>query len=358
MNRVLTGSWQERVCDIEAGSVAMIYADPPYGTGRTFTRYNDTQGLDQWSKQITELMQHAVSMLRAGGVMWVHLDDNRGHHARILGDQVFGSGAHVGTIAWRRNSALRGDTSSLARQTDFILGWSTPGFKLRKLPKSDYSQSLYASPDGDEHLWRRDTLPAPGSGSPNCRYGITNPFTEAVYWPGDGRHWRWQMSRSLEALSEWGRWDIRVGPDGSVLSLHAEDLGRAESLQREGPWPLIYFGTTGKHGPLRKSYHTPGTTPGNFWDNQDTGTTSDAIRELTADIGRHNFPTPKPIGLLSKLITISTDVGDLVLDPHAGSGTTGVAAHLAERRFVLIEQSASTVADIVIPRLHRRGITF
>lgn len=52
--------------------------------------------------------------------------------------------------------------------------------------------------------------------------------------------------------------------------------------------------------------------------------------------GKH--PTQKPISLLKRLILASTKPGDLILDPFSGSGTTGVAAVLNDRRYVGIER--------------------
>jgi site-specific DNA-methyltransferase (adenine-specific) len=53
--------------------------------------------------------------------------------------------------------------------------------------------------------------------------------------------------------------------------------------------------------------------------------------------GRH--PTQKPLALLERVIAASSGVGDLVLDPFAGSGTTGVAAVRAGRRFLGVEMN-------------------
>lgn len=50
-----------------------------------------------------------------------------------------------------------------------------------------------------------------------------------------------------------------------------------------------------------------------------------------------NHPTEKPVGLLRQLVESSSCLGEVVLDPFAGSGSTGVAAVLSGRRCVLIE---------------------
>ncbi|MBI2995802.1 MAG: site-specific DNA-methyltransferase [Candidatus Melainabacteria bacterium] len=51
--------------------------------------------------------------------------------------------------------------------------------------------------------------------------------------------------------------------------------------------------------------------------------------------GKH--PTQKPIALLKRIILASTKEGDLILDPFCGSSTTGIAAHILNRRFVGID---------------------
>jgi site-specific DNA-methyltransferase (adenine-specific) len=51
------------------------------------------------------------------------------------------------------------------------------------------------------------------------------------------------------------------------------------------------------------------------------------------------YPTQKPIGILRRIIQASSKEGDVVLDFFAGSGTTGVAANMLNRKFLLIDQN-------------------
>lgn len=60
----------------------------------------------------------------------------------------------------------------------------------------------------------------------------------------------------------------------------------------------------------------------------------------TRDQGKAPHPTTKPIALMLELVELFTDPGDLVLDPFAGSGTTGVACIRLGRRFIGIEKDA------------------
>jgi site-specific DNA-methyltransferase (adenine-specific) len=58
------------------------------------------------------------------------------------------------------------------------------------------------------------------------------------------------------------------------------------------------------------------------------------------------YPTQKPEGILSRIISASSRPGDLVLDFFAGSGTTGAVAHKLGRHFVLIDQNPESIATI------------
>ncbi len=61
-----------------------------------------------------------------------------------------------------------------------------------------------------------------------------------------------------------------------------------------------------------------------------------AVGQWEKTCGKH--PTQKPLRLLYRIILASTDAGDLILDPFAGSSTTGIAANLLGRNFVGIER--------------------
>ncbi len=53
---------------------------------------------------------------------------------------------------------------------------------------------------------------------------------------------------------------------------------------------------------------------------------------------KNSHPTVKPIDLMSYLVVLGSRKGDVVLDPFAGSGTTGIACVFSERNYILIER--------------------
>ncbi|HET7863186.1 MAG TPA: site-specific DNA-methyltransferase, partial [Burkholderiaceae bacterium] len=75
------------------------------------------------------------------------------------------------------------------------------------------------------------------------------------------------------------------------------------------------------------------------------------IRELRA-LGIGDFPTPKPEQLISQVLSLASNPGDLVLDSFAGSGTTGAVAHKMGRRWIMVELGEHCHTHI-IPRLKK-----
>ena len=67
-----------------------------------------------------------------------------------------------------------------------------------------------------------------------------------------------------------------------------------------------------------------------------------AIGRWEKSCGKH--PTQKPLAILTRIILASTDENDWILDPFAGSSTTGIAANLCGRKFLGIEQERDFAA--------------
>lgn len=60
----------------------------------------------------------------------------------------------------------------------------------------------------------------------------------------------------------------------------------------------------------------------------------------------NGHPTPKPVELIRRIVETTTNPGDVILDPFAGSGTTGVACIRTHRKYILIEKDPKYVAII------------
>ena len=69
------------------------------------------------------------------------------------------------------------------------------------------------------------------------------------------------------------------------------------------------------------------------------------------------YPTQKPLGIIRRIITASSNPGDLVLDFFAGSGTTGIAALESERRFLLVDNNKEAI-EVMKERFKGKGVEF
>ena len=97
-----------------------------------------------------------------------------------------------------------------------------------------------------------------------------------------------------------------------------------------------------------------GVVPRTWWPAEEVGSNQDAkrdhLRKLLPDI--EPFATPKPEQLLQRILAISTNPGDLVLDSFGGSGTTGAVAQKMGRRWIMVELGEHCHTHI-IPRLKK-----
>ncbi len=113
---------------------------------------------------------------------------------------------------------------------------------------------------------------------------------------------------------------------------------------KKGKIPLTYW--------ANEDYETPLDIESQSWDHEESGHSQAGINELDAVVGKgHEFKTVKPLRLIKKIIQIWCRPDGTVLDPFAGSGTTGQAVLElnaeadANRRFILIEQGNTEKGD-------------
>ena len=95
-----------------------------------------------------------------------------------------------------------------------------------------------------------------------------------------------------------------------------------------------------------------GTVPTTIWRNDEVGNNQDAKKEVLALGAETTFTTPKPEGLIQRVLQLSTNENDLILDSFLGSGTTAAVAHKMRRRWIGIEMGEHA-ATHCLPRLQK-----
>jgi adenine-specific DNA-methyltransferase len=254
------------------------------------------------------------------------IDDNECHYLKVLCDEVFGRSNFVTSIAWEKDQGRRGDTD-ISSAHDHILVYAKNREIWRKtrnlLPRSESQKSRYRNPDKDPRgPWLQGDNGTAKSGSEKSRFPITLPSGRVVT-PPTGNYWRFSLENFNQARAE----------------------GR------------VHFGAKGDSMPVIKRYLSEvqdGIVPRTWWPAEEVGSNQDAkrdhLRKLLPDI--EPFATPKPEGLIERILVISTNPDDLVLDSFLGSGTTAAVAHKMGRRWIGVEVEDSCDTHI-LPRLKR-----
>jgi adenine-specific DNA-methyltransferase len=301
----------------------LIYMDPPFNTGESFSHYRDRFEISDWLTMMWERLIAAADILAEDGSIWVHCDDRGQAYLRVMLDEIFGRDAFVATVVWQRRYS-RENRKAIGAVHDYIHVFSPLGNRWsgvrNRLDRED-PPNHWRNPDDDPRgPWSTVSLVAQGGhGTPQQSYEIVTPAGRVVAPPPDSC-WRVTRERFDELLAE----------------------GR------------ISFGAGGANVPRRKVFcsEAKGLAPWSWWTHPEVGHNEEARREQRSLFpGQPAFPTPKPERLLARIIEIASDEGDLTLDCFLGSGTTAAVSQKLRRAWIGIEHEPALVKDYVIPRL-------
>ncbi len=307
--------------------VKCIYIDPPYNTKSAFEHYDDNLEHSQWLSLMWPRLVMLRELLSEDGSIWVSIDDNEGHYLKVLMDEIFGRSNFVANIFWQKTHT-RENRTDIAAVHDHILLYAK-NHDLWKdirnpLPTSEDQLSRYDNPDDDPRgAWA--SLPAHAKAEKGRRqaqfFTVTTPSGRIVD-PPNGRCWLYTKPRFHEMVADKRIW---FGADGSNVPRVKKFLSEVQA----------------------------GLVPSSMWLYTEVGTNGDAKGEITTLFpGDVPFSTPKPERLLERVLHISTNPGDLILDSFLGSGTTAAVAHKMRRRWIGIEMGEHAITHC-LPRLEK-----
>ena len=352
--------------------IKLIYIDPPYNTGKEFiypdnfregledylrysgqkngegiklTTNTETDGRfhSKWLNMMYPRLLLARNLLKDDGVIFISIDDHEVANLKILCDEIFGEENFIANIIWHKKYAASNDVKGIASMHDYILIYQkSEKFNRHLLPRTDKQDSLYKYDDHDEKgRWRPDNLSVK-TVSEQYIYEIENPNTGEKFLPPKGRCWITNENK----VKEWIR-ECRV-----------------------------FFGQDGKGAPQLKRYLSEvqqGIVPTSYWSYEEVGHTDNARKELKKLFDENPpFDNPKPTALLQRILTISTQDNEIVLDFFSGSSTTAHAVlelnqeDNGNRKFIMVQLPEScdenseafklgykTIADIGKERIRR-----
>jgi len=303
-----------------AGKVKCIFIDPPYNTGSAFAQYDDGIEHSLWLALMRDRIELLYRLLSEDGTLWITIDDNECHYLKVMCDEVFGRVNFIANVIWLKKHTRANDARWFSDNHDHILIFAKnkTEWRPRLLPRTPEMDSRFKNPDNDPRgPWSSQPLQVK-TPSENCIYEIVTPSGKRV-WPPKGRSWQFSEKRYHEMVAD----------------------------------NRIWFGKEGKNVPRIKKFLSDvqeGLVPTTFWPHSEVGHNQDAKSEVKKLFPDTSFDTPKPERLMERIIALSTESGDLILDSFAGSGTTGAVAHKMGRRWIMVELE-DTCHTHIIPRM-------
>jgi adenine-specific DNA-methyltransferase len=300
-----------------AGKVDLIYIDPPFATGADFgfsvvvgddeieitkeqssieeKAYRDTwgRGAESYLTMIHERILIMKDLLAETGSIYVHLDSRMNSFVRIILDEVFGADKFVNEIVWKRLSA-HNDAIKYGPIHDTIF--------------------FYAK--SDSYVWNQQFAEVSDE--------YVSQFFDQVDSKTGKRYARGDLTARGTRRGETGKpWR---GIDPNVMGNHWKM--RPTELDRLDAEGLIHWPKKDGGMPRLKRFEEDikGVPVQDIW----------LDIKLMHNIGseRTGYATQKPEALLDRVITASSNEGDLVADFFCGSGTTMAVAEKLGRRWI------------------------
>ncbi|WQY43683.1 site-specific DNA-methyltransferase [Helicobacter pylori] len=301
-----------------AKQVKCIYIDPPYNTGNDSFNYNDNFNHSSWLVFMKNRLEVAREFLSDDGVIFVQCDDNEQAYLKVLMDEIFLRENFIACFVWEKTS---NSLSRIRIKTEYILCYEQIKFGL--IFNGDMAEEGQDFPILNEVNVKR-TLQFP----PNSIYFKT---FKGVIKP--------TKFNKMELID-----DLRIvnKTNSNMVRINAKFKWTQNKLDDE-----VKEGTTFviKSDEFSMRYIRKGDREVKISNvfNAECGVTTNIkatseIKVLFANSNTDLFSTPKPEALISRILEVSTNENDLVLDFFAGSGTTCAVAHKMKRRYIGIEQ--------------------
>lgn len=313
MNTITLGDSRESLKAVKSATIQAAYFDPPFNSNRKYrlTSREDSIGFDDifntdddYIGLVEPIVKECARVLKKDGSFFFHISADQMLIPNMICSKHF---KRVQPIFWKRSRSKNNIKSKLGACTDVIFWCShstKPKFNMVYQPlDAYYAENSYKNKDDRGnyalgHVCYTKTQ-APDPSKSDRYYQITHD--SKTYNPKYG----WRMSKEdLEAL------------------IADDRIHFPSNKKNANPYKKIY------------AHESKGKPSTDYWDD---------LHSIAMGSEERVYPTQKPVALLKRIIEMSTEVGDIVLDPVAGSGTTGVAASLLGRNYMLFDISEDAV---------------
>ncbi|GAA8545098.1 hypothetical protein HpDR6_13910 [Helicobacter pylori] len=343
--KILKQSYSEKI--------KMIYIDPPYNTkndnfiyGDDFSQSNEEilKTLD-YSKEKLDYIKNlfgskchsgwlsfmyprlllARDLLKQDGVIFISIDDNEAAQLKLLCDEIFGEGNFVADFIRKTKSTTNDAKTGVNYQHEFLLCYAK-NKEFVNLLGGEKNLENYKNPDNDPNgAWINDDPSAKSGNMKTGYFGVTNPYTNKVDYPPQGRFWRFSQDTIQKHIDE-GRIcfkkEHKDNERGFIYKRYLKDIKTTKKT-----FDSLIFSD-------------------NCYMNQ--AATKELISLGFAEI----FKNAKPESLIATILEHATQENDLVCDFFAGSGTTCAVAHKLKRKYIGVEMGEH-FERVILPRLKK-----
>ena len=291
-----------------SGKIKCIYIDPPYNTGSAFEHYDDGVEHSIWLSLMKQRLDILHNLLCDEGFIFVEIDNNEMAYLKVLMDEIFGRENFVNDIVWKRRGGSANPNNRLNNVTDYILWYSkTQNYKISPaFTLDDENTQKYIEERFKGQFNGRRYMLAPVERNAKLGMRETMRYEYKGYIPQYG----WMMSKE------------------NLVKLDKEDR--------------LHWNSKGR--PNRRVFldEYKGQPIGNLW------TDIKVINPMSKE--RLDFDGQKPEALIKRIIEMTTQEDDWVLDSFLGTGSTAATATKLRRKWIGIELG-NQCFSYCIPRL-------
>ncbi|GHR27197.1 adenine-specific DNA methyltransferase [Helicobacter pylori] len=310
-------------------TIDCIYIDPPYNTQNNEFMYADNFKRSSWLAMMENRLELAHGLLSDKGVMFVSIDDNEQAYCKALMDKVFNGGGgdnFVANLIWRKKYGGGKGSRFFVDLHEYILVYAKNINNLQEfyIERNNKQKEIFTETDKYEAERGKFYIRPLKSGLAERKtliYPITCPNGSIITT-------QWICAKeTFEKMKSEERIVFKKLKNGSynVYKKFYEKDNNSQVLTESIIYDLAY-NQQGKEE-LKKLFN---------------------INEGRETI----FNNPKPEALLKRIIEISTQENDLILDFFAGSGTTCAVAHKMKRKYIGIEMGEH-FESVILPRLKK-----
>jgi adenine-specific DNA-methyltransferase len=342
------------------GKIKLIYIDPPYNTGSDSFGYNDRFNHSTWLTFMKNRLEIAKKLLKKDGTIFVQCDENEQAYLKVLMDGIFESKNFLNLVTIKAKSSAGasggGEDRKLKKNYENILIYAMEGFEsFNKVYQNDFLEDILSKKLKQKKNYEYNKV--------LINSGVEKEDTFINLGSGEKikvfKHKSYQIKTVKELAKTEKISEYEVYKKYFSMIFRTQDAQSSirhkvvDATEKEGGlYSINYTPSSGKNKNKEIQIFYYKNEMVNFLSNVAKVVNGEIIKytivgNLWTDIGWDGIGNEggvklkfgkKPEKLISRIIDMATEKGDLILDYHLGSGTTCAVAHKMNRKYIGIEQ--------------------